>query len=144
MVESSTGLMGGKQAHEFMCFLDVGEDTVAVCGSCSYAANVDVIGHAQSCTRCGDSLERKRGVEIGNIFQLGTRYTDALGVAVTDAHGTRRSVIMGSYGIGVSRLLACLVERFHDDRGIALTAATAALDVHLVVLGRDRAGLEDT
>ena len=136
MVESSTGLMGGKQAHEFMCFLDVGEDTVAVCRSCGYAANIDVIGDAQNCTRCGASLEWKRGVEIGNIFQLGTRYTDALGVAVTDAHGTRRSVIMGSYGIGVSRLLACLVERFHDDRGIALTAATAAIDAHVLVLGR--------
>src|SRR5215212_7216564 len=136
MVESSTGLMGGKQAHEFMCFLDAGEDTVAVCGNCGYAANVDVLGEEQNCARCGGSLEWKRGVEIGNIFQLGTRYTDALGVTVTDADGIRRSVIMGSYGIGVSRLLACLVERFHDERGIALTAATAAMDAHLVVLGR--------
>ena len=59
------------------------------------------------------------GVEVGNIFQLGTRYTDALGVQVTDAEGQRRSVLMGSYGIGVSRLLACLVERYHDTRGIA-------------------------
>jgi prolyl-tRNA synthetase len=137
MVESSTGLMGGRQAHEFMCFLDVGEDTVVVCAKCDYAANVDVAGDAQRCVHCGGVLERRRGVEIGNIFQLGTRYTDALGVSVADADGTRRSVIMGSYGIGVSRLLACLVERFHDDRGIALTAATAAVDAHLVVLGRN-------
>ena len=142
MVESSTGLMGGKQAHEFMCFLDVGEDTVAMCGSCGYAANVDVVGDARSCTRCEGTLEWKRGVEIGNIFQLGTRYTDALGVAVTDANGIRRSVIMGSYGIGVSRLLACLVERYHDERGIALTAATTAIDAHLLVLGRREDALE--
>jgi len=136
MVESSTGLMGGRQAHEFMCFLDVGEDTVATCVGCGYAANVDVAGDARRCAQCGGALEWKRGVEIGNIFQLGTRYTDALGVSVTDAEGKQRSVIMGSYGIGVSRLLACLVERFHDDRGIALTAASAALDAHLLVLGR--------
>ncbi len=136
MVESSTGLMGGRQAHEFMCFLDVGEDTVATCVDCGYAANVDVAGDARCCARCGGALEWKRGVEVGNIFQLGTRYTDALGVSVTDAEGKQRSVIMGSYGIGVSRLLACLVERFHDDRGIALTAASAALDAHLLVLGR--------
>src|SRR6185436_18377262 len=134
MVESSTGLMGGKRAHEFMCFLDVGEDTVAVCVNGDFAANVDVTGDAKCCTQCGGALDWKRGVEIGNIFQLGTRYTDALGVSVADAEGKRRSVIMGSYGIGVSRLLACLVERFHDDRGIALTAATAAFDAHIVVL----------
>jgi prolyl-tRNA synthetase len=142
MVESSTGLMGGKQAHEFMCFLDVGEDTVVVCEVCGYAANVDVAGESRSCAHCGGALERKRGVEVGNIFQLGTRYTDALGVAVTDANGERRSVIMGSYGIGVSRLLACLVERFHYDRGIALTGATAAIDAHLLVLGRQNDPLD--
>jgi prolyl-tRNA synthetase len=136
MVESSTGLMGGKQAHEFMCFLDVGEDTVAACLVCGYAANVDVAGDTRHCAQCGGALDWKRGVEVGNIFQLGTRYTDALGVAVTDANGQRRSVTMGSYGIGVSRLLACLVERFHDERGIALTAAAAAIDAHLLVLGR--------
>ena len=136
MVESSTGLMGGKRAHEFMCFLDVGEDTVAVCTVCGYAANVDVAGDTRCCAQCGGALDWKRGVEVGNIFQLGTRYTDALGVAVTDANGQRRSVTMGSYGIGVSRLLACLVERFHDERGIALTAAAAAIDAHLLVLGR--------
>ena len=141
MVESSTGLMGGRRAHEFMCFLDVGEDTVAVCEQCGFAANRDVTGERRACNQCGGALAWRRGVEVGNIFQLGTRYTDALGVAVTDATGARRSVIMGSYGIGVSRLLACLVERFHDDRGIALTAATAALDVHLVVLGCDREAL---
>jgi prolyl-tRNA synthetase len=134
--------MGGKQAHEFMCLLDVGEDTIAVCASCGYAANVDIVGDAQTCARCDGSLAWKRGVEIGNIFQLGTRYTDALGVAVADAEGIRRSVIMGSYGIGVSRLLACLVERFHDERGIAMTAATAAMDAHLVVLGRRDDALE--
>ena len=144
MVESSTGLMGGKKAHEFMCFLDVGEDTVAVCGDCGYSANVDVAGDAELCSCCGGTLERKRGVEVGNIFQLGTRYTDALGVTVTDASGEQRSVIMGSYGIGVSRLLACLVERFHDHRGIALTAATSSIDAHLLVLGRRHDALQSS
>lgn len=141
MVESATGLMGGLGAHEFMCFLDVGEDTVAVCRDCGRAVNRDVIGEADVCTTCGGTVTSKRGVEVGNIFRLGTRYTDAFGATVLDATGLRRSVIMGSYGIGVSRLLACLVERFHDDRGIALTAATTPLDAHIVVLGRDRARL---
>jgi prolyl-tRNA synthetase len=72
---------------------------------------------------------------VGNIFQLGTPYTDALGVSATDRDGCRRSVVMGSYGIGISRLLATLVEQHHDGRGIALTAATASFGAHLVVLG---------
>jgi prolyl-tRNA synthetase len=141
MVESSTGLMGGRVAHEFMCFLDVGDDAVALCEACGYAANREVLGETSACVRCDGTLASRRGVEVGNIFQLGSRYTDALDVSVLDATGARRSVIMGSYGIGVSRLLACLVERFHDERGIALTAATAAFDAHVVVLGRDAATL---
>jgi prolyl-tRNA synthetase len=134
--------MGGKQAHEFMCFLDVGEDTVVVCEVCGFAANREVVGNARVCTTCGGHFTEKRAVEVGNIFQLGTRYTDSLGVNVTDARGERRSVMMGSYGIGVSRLLACLVERFHDERGIALPAAVAPLDVHLMAVGRHRDELE--
>jgi prolyl-tRNA synthetase len=141
MVESSTGVMGGRVAHEFMCFLDVGDDAVALCDACGYAANREVLGETSTCVRCGGALTSRRGVEVGNIFQLGSRYTDALGVSVLDASGAQRSVIMGSYGIGVSRLLACLVERFHDDRGIALTAATAAADAHVIVLGRGAASL---
>lgn len=141
MVESSTGVMGGTKAHEFMCFLDVGEDTVAACSACGFTANLETLGAVGACTRCGGALAFKRGVEVGNTFQLGSRYTDALGATVTDAEGQRRSILMGSYGIGVSRLLACLVERFHDDRGIALTAATAAVDAHLLVLGRQHASL---
>jgi prolyl-tRNA synthetase len=143
MVESATGLMGGRRAHEFMCFLDIGEDTVVVCEHCGFSANREVVAATASCRECGGELLDRRGVEVGNIFQLGTRYTDALGVHVIDAQGGRRSVIMGSYGIGVSRLLACLVERFHDDRGIALPASTSALDVHIVVLGKDRELLAD-
>jgi prolyl-tRNA synthetase len=139
MVESATGLMGGRRAHEFMCFLDVGEDTVVICERCGFAANQEVLAADATCRVCGCRLTTRRGVEVGNIFQLGTRYTDALGVSVVDTNGERRSVIMGSYGIGVSRLLACLVERFHDDRGIALPVACSALDVHIVILGKDRA-----
>ncbi len=141
MVESATGVMGGRVAHEFMCFLDVGDDAVALCEGCGYAANREVLGETSTCVRCGGTFVSRRGVEVGNIFQLGARYTDALGVSVLDAGGARRSVIMGSYGIGVSRLLACLVERFHDDRGIALTAATSAFDAHVIVLGREAANL---
>ena len=121
-------------AHEFVCLMEVGEDTVAFCQGCGAAWNVEVAG-GEVCQSCGGTVQLRRGVEVGNIFQLGTRYTDALGVRVTDRDGQARSVIMGSYGIGVSRLLATLVEQHNDERGIALTAAVAAFGGHLVVLG---------
>ena len=131
---SDTGVMGGSVAHEFMCLLDVGEDTVGFCQGCGGAWNVDV-ADGERCETCGSTVRFERGVEVGNIFQLGTRYTDALGVRVADRDGRQHSLVMGSYGIGISRLLATLVEQHHDERGIALTAATSSFGAHMVVLG---------
>ena len=108
MVESATGDMGGLRAHEFIAFLDVGEDVVAVCDRCGHAANIEALSASvDRCTHCDGGLTRRRGVEVGNIFQLGTRYTDALGVRVTDDTGQRRSVLMdrtGSASVGCSRV----------------------------------------
>jgi prolyl-tRNA synthetase len=141
-IRSASGVMGGTLAHEFMCLLDSGEDRVVFCHHCGDAWNTEVTGDV-SCTSCGNDGETRRGVEVGNIFQLGTRYTDSLGAQATGRDGTARSVVMGSYGIGISRLLATLVEQGHDERGIALTAASAPFDAHLVVLGPP-APLEET
>ncbi len=135
-IRSDTGVMGGSTAHEFMCLLDAGDDTVIFCDDCRDAWNAEVTA-ADRCGRCGGVVLRRRGVEVGNIFQLGTRYTDATQVRVADRDGSMRSVVMGSYGIGISRLLATLVEQNRDDRGIALTAATSSFSGHVVVLGDD-------
>ncbi|MDP3720854.1 MAG: His/Gly/Thr/Pro-type tRNA ligase C-terminal domain-containing protein, partial [Anaerolineaceae bacterium] len=75
-----------------------------------------------------------RGVEVGNIFKLGTRYTDALGCSFTDDNGESHPIIMGSYGIGVGRLLACVAEEHHDDKGLIWPASIAPFPVHIVVL----------
>ncbi len=86
------------------------------------------------CPDCAHPLSASRAVEVGNIFQLGTRYTDALGCAYTDDLGNQRSIVMGSYGIGVGRLLGCLAEHYHDDKGLTLPASIAPYPVHMVVL----------
>jgi prolyl-tRNA synthetase len=143
-VAAPTGDMGGRRADEFQCLLACGEDTVLRCEGCGAATNAEMLSSADPagrCAACGGALAAARGVEVGNIFQLGTRYTDALDVGALDAAGVRRRLVMGSYGIGVSRLLACLVEQHHDARGIALPAAVAAADAHLVSLGRAREAL---
>ena len=73
-------------------------------------------------------------MEVGNIFKLGTRYSDSLGCTFTDQNGELHPVIMGSYGIGVGRLLACAVEQHHDEKGMKLPLSIAPFAVHMVVL----------
>ena len=89
------------------------------------------------CTTCGHPLKVSKGIEVGNIFQLGTRYSDALSVTFQDEKGTRQPVIMGSYGIGVGRLLACLAEEYHDERGLQLPITTSPYQVHFVSLMKE-------
>ena len=88
------------------------------------------------CPRCGSALEMARGVEIGHIFQLGTKYAEALDLTVLDENGKTRTVTMGSYGIGVSRAVAVLAEANHDDKGLIWPRHIAPADVHVVVAGK--------
>ena len=83
-----------------------------------------------------------RGMEIGHVFQLGRKYAEALGLRVLDENGKLVTVTMGSYGIGVTRILAILAELHHDDRGLMWPAAIAPFDVHLVATGKDAAVFE--
>jgi prolyl-tRNA synthetase len=87
-------------------------------------------------------LELARGIEIGHIFALGRKYAQALGLTVLDENGKARVVTMGSYGIGVSRVLAALAEANHDDAGLAWPAQIAPADVHIVATGKDAAVFE--
>lgn len=103
------------------------------------AAQVADIASAREgdgCDRCGKPLALTRGVEVGNIFQLGSRFTDALGASFLDENGKAQSIIMGSYGIGVGRLLACVAEHSHDDGGLIWPITVAPYHVHLVSLAK--------
>jgi prolyl-tRNA synthetase len=101
------------------------------------------VGHA--CPECGCPLRMERGVEVGNIFKLGTRYSDALGCTFLDKDRQQKPVIMGSYGIGVGRLLACVAEEHHDDHGLIWPVTVAPFQVHLVLLrGKGTPQAEET
>jgi len=89
------------------------------------------------CSVCGAPLTIERGVEMGNIFKLGTKYTKALEANFLDKEGVSRPVIMASYGIGVGRMLAALVEAYNDENGIIWPWSVAPMPVHLVSLARD-------
>lgn len=89
--------------------------------------------------QCGGTLEQERGIEIGHIFQLGRKYAKALDLTVLDENGKSQVVTMGSYGIGVSRLVAAIAEQHHDDKGLVWPREIAPADVHLVATGKDDA-----
>ena len=92
-----------------------------------------------ACPSCGHALETARGIEMGHIFQLGTKYAQALDLTVLDETGKLRTVTMGSYGVGVSRAVACVAEGNHDELGLVWPRALAPADVHIVATGKDEA-----
>ncbi len=115
-VEADSGVMGGKVSHEFMVAAASGEDSVFCCPAC--AGTYPASGEERKCRSCGTETEKHSTLEIGHIFKLGTKYSAALGANFTDEGGKQRPIIMGCYGIGVSRLMAAVIEQNHDQAGI--------------------------
>jgi prolyl-tRNA synthetase len=99
-------------------------------------ADIAAVRENDPCARCGAALHFERGIEIGHIFKLGTRFTEALSAHYLDQRGIAHPVVMGSFGIGVDRLIQVIVEQHHDTAGIAWPASVAPADVHLVRLGK--------
>ncbi|MFL5720739.1 MAG: His/Gly/Thr/Pro-type tRNA ligase C-terminal domain-containing protein, partial [Chloroflexota bacterium] len=87
------------------------------------------------CPTCGEPVILRNGIEVGNIFKLGTRYADAFGATYLGEDGVAHPIIMGSYGIGVGRNVACIVEAHHDEKGIIWPAEVAPYAAHLVSIG---------
>ena len=140
-VEGDVGMMGGVGAHEYMAPCAAGEDEI-VMGE-GYAANVEVAASSadvekvgEEYFRGGEQLRREPAIEIGNIFKLGTRYSEPLGASFIDETGAEHPIWMASYGIGPARIVAAAVEQFADEHGISWPKALAPFAVHLVSLGK--------
>lgn len=135
IVKADSGTIGGAVSHEFSVEADTGEDKVAVCSQCDFAANMEVMKDGASvCPECGSVLEVHACIEQGHTFQLGTKYSAAMNAIFTDEDGVRKPLVMGCYGIGVGRLLAAIVETHHDEKGMMWPQAVAPADVHVVAL----------
>lgn len=135
-VAASSGAMGGNDSTEFMVPAKVGEDLVIRCPACGYAANVEV---SQTCEDCSGDVDTLHAVEVGHIFKLGRKYTEAFGVTVDGPDGEQITPIMGCYGIGVERALAVIVETHHDEAGIIWPTQVAPYTVAVMQLGTDDA-----
>ena len=91
-----------------------------------------------ACLGCGGAVRLEKGIEVGNIFKLGTRYSAALGAEYADDAGVSHPIVMGSYGIGVGRAAACIAEAYHDEKGLAWPAAVAPFDAQVALLGANK------
>ncbi|MDD3531168.1 MAG: His/Gly/Thr/Pro-type tRNA ligase C-terminal domain-containing protein [Candidatus Pacebacteria bacterium] len=128
-----------KYSHEFQTLCSAGEDTIYISREKNIAINKEVLTD-EVLADLGierTSLEEAPAVEVGNIFKLGTRFSEPLGLSYTDAEGKKHPVVMGCYGIGPSRLVGALVETLADEKGLVWPEAVAPFKYHLVSLGHD-------
>ncbi len=135
------GIFTTRFSDEFQTLSDVGEDKIFVDEAKQVAINEEIMTD-ENLAKLGlnrDDLVEKRGVEVGNTFHLESKYTDALDVYYTNEQGERRSIIMGCYGIGVSRLMGVVAELFSDDKGLVWPEEIAPAKVYLVRIGGDEA-----
>lgn len=141
LVEASGGPFSREHSHEFQAPSAAGEDTIFVCEGGEFAQNRDVYDDRPRCP-AGHAVTASRAIEVGNIFRLGTRYSEPLGLRFTDRDGERRPVLMASYGIGITRLIAACVEVLADGRGMRWPGPIAPYTVSLLALGTGPAVLE--
>ena len=137
-IEADPGVMGGKVSHEFMVRAASGEDIVLVCPKCKRSGPFRDEDKGL-CSHCNVEQEKVNTIEIGHIFQLGTKYSDALSAQFLDAEGKLKPIIMGCYGIGVSRLMAAIIEQNYDDSGIIWPKEISPYQVMVVPLNVDEA-----
>jgi len=135
----ASGGMFSKFSHEFQTVTGAGEDTIYVDGSKGIAVNKEVYNDEviENLGLSKESLVENRAVEVGNIFTLGTRFSDALDLKYQTETGEFKPVFMGSYGIGPGRLMGTVVEALADDKGIIWPESIAPFRVHLLLLGED-------
>ena len=101
--------------------------------------DLSIITEADPCPSCGGVIELKRGIEVGHIFKLGTKYSEALGAKFLDSNGREHPIIMGCYGIGIGRTVAAAIEQNHDEKGIVFPRPVAPFDIIISLLDeRDR------
>ena len=142
IVKADSGNIGGDVSEEFHILADSGEDLIAVSDSSDFAANVEVLNYDKDPSdlegkKSPDGkgkLKIKRGIEVGHIFQLGQKYSQAMNVGVKDMNGNSIHPFMGCYGIGVSRIVAAAIEQNHDDRGIQWPDKITPFGVNVICL----------
>ncbi|MEX1014678.1 MAG: aminoacyl--tRNA ligase-related protein [Candidatus Paceibacterota bacterium] len=133
-----------KYSHEFQTLSEVGEDTIFICDDCRIAINKEIINDQNTCPECNNKdLREEASIEVGNIFKLGTRFSEKIGLNYLDSDGKSNPVVMGSYGIGIERLMGTVVETSNDENGIIWPESIAPFKVHLLLVGNPSGELKE-
>jgi len=153
LVEAESGPIGGSLSHEFIALSPTGEDKIVECDNCGYLAKLGMANYSSPkdedneevksenirfpspenrCPRCGHPLSIRRGIEVGHLFQLGKRYSRALKARFLNKEGREDYFVMGCYGIGISRLLAAIIEQSYDENGIIWPIEVAPFEVVVI------------
>ena len=134
-----------KYSDEFQTVTDSGEDTIYICKKCLTAINKEIISENKNCPNCkAFDFEERKALEVGNIFKLGTNYSLPFELKFRDKDGSEKLVIMGCYGIGLSRLMGAIVEISHDDKGIIWPKSVAPFLVHLIEVKNENSKVKNT
>ena len=147
IVSADSGAIGGDASEEFHVLAETGEDTIAVSDSSEYAINTELLlkdGEDISSLEGKPSpdgkgtIEIKKGIEVGHIFQLGKVYAEDMKANVLNNEGKASTLYMGCYGIGVSRLVAAAIEQNNDDKGIVWPHSIAPFDINIIAIGFEK------
>ncbi len=122
-----------KFSHEFQTVTPAGEDIIYICQGCNLAINKEVKKDYPLCPHCQKkNFKEEKAIEVGNIFKLGTKYTKPFNFEFIDKNGKKKLVVMGCYGLGLSRLIGTIAEVYHDDKGLIWPDKVAPFQVHLI------------
>ena len=139
-LRGATGMVSGANRNDYhLAHIDLGRD----CNVDGYH-DLRTVREGEGAPDGSGPLRIVRGIELGHIFKLGTKYADALGAYFLDEQGAQSPVVMGSYGIGLERIIACHIEQHHDGDGIVWEQSLAPFDVHLIAVGTRSAAVAET
>jgi prolyl-tRNA synthetase len=138
LVEASGGVFS-EFSHEFQALATSGEDTIFYCNKCDFAQNREIakVSEGDKCPKCDGKIVMANSIEVGNIFPLSNKYSSQMNAKVLNSEGKEVAMIMGCYGIGLTRLLGTAVELFHDDYGIIWPKNIAPFSVNLISLNKN-------
>jgi len=144
LTEASGGDFTKDFTHEFQVLAENGEDRIIYCRKLHFSRNKEIASQqkGEKCPVCGLPLEEGNAIEVGNIFPLGTKYSIPLNAFYQDKDGKKKPVVMGSYGIGTTRLVGAIVEVSHDESGIIWPETVAPFKVHLLYLKSGKATVD--
>lgn len=145
LTEAGGGVFTKNTTHEFQVIADSGEDEIIYCPGGDFSANVEIspVKKGKQCDLGHGPLKKAKAIEVGNIFPLGTYYSEKMGVNFTDKDGQKKPVWLASYGIGLTRAVGTIAEVHHDEKGLIWPKEVAPYDCHLVAIQNSESRIQN-